>query len=80
MFQFVNPEVQKRYRAHTGQADTEIIIPRLGWRSKLSRITPRIAEEMLAGGTNILERITEVVEPLQQATPPKRTRKKPQTK
>ncbi len=50
---FINPVVAAAYTPRPGQADTDIIIPKLSWRSKLSRITPRVAEHLLAGGTNL---------------------------
>lgn len=54
---FVNPEVAAKYRTRAGQYDTEIIVTQIQWQSKLSRITPRVAEIMIQSGTNLIERI-----------------------
>jgi hypothetical protein len=51
--QFINPITAATYTPRAGQADVDIIMPTLNWRSKLSRITPRIAEHLLAKGTNL---------------------------
>lgn len=51
---FLNTEVEKRYRAQDGAMDCEIVLPAIGWRSKLSRITPRIAERLIAQGSNLI--------------------------
>jgi hypothetical protein len=51
---FVNPEVDRRFTTRPQQGDCDIRIPKLNWRSKLSRITPRIAEAMIANGSNLI--------------------------
>jgi hypothetical protein len=56
--QFINPIMNDLYQLRSGQADCDIRIPSLGWRSKLSRITPRVAEVMLQNGTNLFTRKT----------------------
>lgn len=53
---FINPVMNDLYQLRPGQADCDIKIPTLGWRSKLSRITPRVAEVMLQNGTNLFTR------------------------
>jgi hypothetical protein len=45
-----------QYQARQGQVDCDVKISRIGWRSKLSRITPRVAEIMLQNGTNLFTR------------------------
>jgi hypothetical protein len=56
--QFVNPIMNERYQLRPGQSDCDVIIVGLQWRSKLSRITPRVAEFMIDKGTNIITRKT----------------------
>jgi hypothetical protein len=55
---FLNPSMNEQYQLRPGQGDCDVIIYRLGWRSKLSRITPRVAEFMLQNGTNLFKRKT----------------------
>lgn len=54
--EFINPVMNQEYQIRAGQADCDVIITRLNWRSKLSRITPRVAEFMLQAGTNLFTR------------------------
>lgn len=55
---FINDKMNELYLIRTGQHDCNVIVPKLDWVSKLSRITPRVAEHMLAHGTNLITRKT----------------------
>lgn len=52
---FLNPETESGYAPDAGTNRTDIIIPTLNWRSKLTHITPRIAQHMIFKGTNLIK-------------------------
>ncbi len=53
---FVHPAVAATYQlAHEQQSDTLLRIPALQWRGMLSRITPAVAEHLVANGSHLLK-------------------------
>jgi hypothetical protein len=48
--------MQEHYEVHPDQADTNVVVPALNWRSKLSQLTPRVAEHMIANGSGLVKR------------------------
>jgi hypothetical protein len=56
---FVHPRVAATYQlAHEQQSDTLLRIPALQWRGMLSRITPAVAEHLVANGSHLIKRLS----------------------
>lgn len=53
---FVNRYVQDNYQVRPGQQDVKIRIPALNWISYLSRITPRVAEQLVKQRSGLISR------------------------
>jgi hypothetical protein len=61
---FVNKYMQDHFETHPDQMDTNIIVPELNWRSKLSRITPRVAEHLISIGSGLIKKKKQYSYPL----------------